>query len=144
MAGYNYFPATYQPNYYGGMYNPQPQVPQIPTPAQAPQQQANSGLIWVQGESGAKSYLVAPNTTVLLMDSESNKFYLKSSDVSGMPQPLRVFEYTEKTGQQTQKAAPDVDFAEYVTKREFDEFKTALKSSFGVAKEKVSKEAKDE
>jgi hypothetical protein len=144
MAGYNYFPATYQPNYYGGMYNPQPQVPQIPTPAQAPQQQANSGLIWVQGESGAKSYLVAPNTTVLLMDSESNKFYLKSSDVSGMPQPLRVFEYTEKTGQQTQKAAPDVDLGEYVTKREFDEFKTTLKSSFGVPKEKVSKEAKDE
>lgn len=144
MAGYNYFPATYQPNYYGGMYNPQPQVPQIPTPAQAPQQQANSGLIWVQGESGAKSYLVAPNTTVLLMDSESNKFYLKSSDVSGMPQPLRVFEYTEKTGQQTQKAAPDVDLAEYVTKREFDEFKTTLKSSFGVAKEKVGKEAKYE
>lgn len=144
MAGYNYFPATYQPNYYGGMYNPQPQVPQIPTPAQAPQQQANSGLIWVQGESGAKSYLVAPNTTVLLMDSESNKFYLKSSDVSGMPQPLRVFEYAEKTGQQTQKAAPDVDLGEYVTKREFDEFKTALKSSFGIAKEKVSKEAKDE
>ena len=31
MAGY-YFPAGYQPNYYGGMYNPQPQVPQIPTP----------------------------------------------------------------------------------------------------------------
>ena len=141
---YNYFPATYQPNYYGGMYNPQPQVPQIRTPAQAPQQQANSGLIWVQGESGAKSYLVAPNTTVLLMDSESNKFYLKSSDVSGMPQPLRVFEYTEKTGQQTQKAAPDVDLGEYVTKREFDEFKTTLKSSFGVAKEKVSKEAKNE
>ena len=141
---YNYFPATYQPNYYGGMYNPQPQVPQIPTPAQAPQQQANNGLIWVQGESGAKSYLVAPNTTVLLMDSESNKFYLKSSDGSGMPQPLRVFEYAEKTGQQTQKAAPDVDLAEYVTKREFDEFKTTLKSSFGVPKEKVSKEAKDE
>ena len=144
MAGYNYFPATYQPNYYGGMYNPQPQVPQIPTPAQAPQQQANNGLIWVQGESGAKSYLVAPNTTVLLMDSESNKFYLKSSDGSGMPQPLRVFEYAEKTGQQTQKAAPDVNPGEYVTKREFDEFKMTLKSSFGAPKVKGSKEASDE
>ena len=44
MAGYNYFPATYQPNYYGGMYNPQPQVPQIPTPAQAPQQAPKRGL----------------------------------------------------------------------------------------------------
>lgn len=140
MAGY-YFPTSYQPNYYGGMYNPQPNIPQVPTPAQ---QQTGGGLTWVQGEAGAKSYLVAPNTTVLLMDSESNKFYLKSSDVSGMPQPLRVFEYTEKTGQQAQKHAPDVDLGEYVTKREFDEFKTTLKSSFGIAKEKVSKEAKYE
>lgn len=61
MAGY-YFPAGYQPNYYGGMYNPQPQIPQIPTPAQqpqpqpqvqAPQQQSNPGVNWVQGEAGA-------------------------------------------------------------------------------------------
>jgi len=60
-------------------------------------QQSNNGLIWVQGEAGAKSYLLAPNTTVMLMDSEESKFYLKSSDASGMPQPLRVFEYKELT-----------------------------------------------
>lgn len=145
MAGYNYFPATYQPNYYGGMYNPQPQIPQIPTPAPQAQQQANNnGLNWVQGETGAKGYLVAPNTTVLLMDSESNRFYLKSSDASGMPLPLRVFEYEEKTGKEGQKLAPDSPSVEYVTKREFDEFKTTLKSSFGVPKEKVSRREDDE
>ena len=143
MAGY-YFPAGYQPNYYGGMYNPQPQVPQIPTPAQAPQQQANSGLIWVQGESGAKSYLVAPNTTVLLMDSEANKFYLKSSDGSGMPQPLRIFEYEEKTGKPQGQAPIEQPSDEYVTKREFDEFKTALKSRYKDTKEKVRRDEDDE
>lgn len=143
MAGY-YFPAGYQPNYYGGMYNPQPQVPQIPTPAQAPQQQANSGLIWVQGETGAKGYLVAPNNTVLLMDSEANQFYLKSTDGSGMPLPLRVFKYEEVKPNQVPQASPESHPVEYVTKAEFDEFKSTLKSSFGVPKVKASKEADNE
>ena len=143
MAGY-YFPAGYQPNYYCGLYNPQPQVPQIPTPAQAPQQQAHSGLIWVQGETGAKGYLVAPNNTVLLMDSEANQFYLKSTDGSGMPLPLRVFKYEEVKANQVPQAAPESHTVEYVTKAEFDEFKTTLKSSFGVPKVKTSKEADDE
>ena len=91
-------PATYQPNYFL-----QP----------APQQNNNNGLVWVQGESGAKSYLVAPGNTVLLMDSESQKFYIKSADNSGMPQPLRVFEYKEvlQGEQPTDK---------YVTREELD------------------------
>lgn len=68
-----------------------PQVqPQIP----ATNQHINQGLLWVQGEAGAKSYLVAPNSTVLLMDSESSRFYLKSTDGAGMPS-LRIFEYSE-------------------------------------------------
>ena len=61
------------------------------------QTQQSNGIVWVQGEAGAKSFLVAPNQSVLLMDSESNVFYIKSSDASGMPLPLRVFEYTETT-----------------------------------------------
>lgn len=46
-------------------YNNYPQsIPQqqiIPTPAT--QQNQNTSLIWVQGEAGAKSYLVAPNSS---------------------------------------------------------------------------------
>lgn len=72
------------------------QVPQIQQPTQT-----NQGLLWVQGEAAARSYLVAPSTTVLLMDSESQVFYLKSTDGSGMPLPLRIFDYTERTTQQS-------------------------------------------
>ena len=54
--------------------------------------QGNS-RIWVQGESGAKSYLVAPNTSVDLWDSERQTIYVKSADASGMP-TLRVIDYT--------------------------------------------------
>ena len=53
------------------------QYQQMQPMQQAPQ--ANQGLLWVSGEVGAKSYLMAPGTTVLLMDSEAQKFYLKST-----------------------------------------------------------------
>ncbi len=95
------------PNYFGQYYQtPMPQVqppmdrlqqlqaqqyqmPQMQTPPQT-----NQGLLWVQGEAAARSYLVAPNTTVLLMDSDASRFYLKSADNAGMPS-LRMFEYKE-------------------------------------------------
>lgn len=83
--------------------------------------QPNNGLIWIQGEQAAKSYLVAPNTTVLLMDSECSRFYLKSSDASGMP-TLRIFEYKETT--QSEKAAPDL--TGFVTKAELDAFREEI------------------
>lgn len=83
MASYN----AYQP-YFPQYYNPQYQQPQ-------PQQQAqvSNGIIWVQGEAGAKSYMVAPNNTVQLWDSESQTIYLKSADASGMPS-MRILDYT--------------------------------------------------
>lgn len=64
------------------------------TPMFQPIQRDPSGLNWVQGEAGAKSWILAPGSTVLLMDSEAQRFYLKSSDQSGVP-TMRTFEYTE-------------------------------------------------
>ena len=83
MAYNNGFPATY-PQYYAPQYQYQ---------AQPQQPQQNSSIIWVQGEAGAKSYLVAPNTTVQLWDSETQRIFLKSADASGMPS-MKVLEYT--------------------------------------------------
>ena len=60
-------------------------------PVQAPVQ--NNNMIWVSGEAGAKAYLVAPNTTVQLWDSEAQVIYLKSADASGMPS-IKVLDYT--------------------------------------------------
>ena len=73
--------------------------------------QPQQGIIWVQGMEGAKAYPVASGNSVLLMDSEESVFYIKSTDQSGMPQPLRIFEYKEKNAQ------PQV---EYVTKDELN------------------------
>lgn len=117
----------YQP--YQNQYMTQMQQPVMPVQAQQ-QQQNNNGLIWVQGETGAKSYLVAPNTTVLLMDSENQRFYLKSSDASGMPLPLRIFEYTEKGQNASQSASgtQTMDLSSYATKAELETLKNEIES----------------
>lgn len=107
-------------NYYQP-YFPQDQLAQFKAPYQAQQQtQQQSGLIWVQGEAGAKSFLVAPGQNVLLMDSEAPRFYLKSTDNSGMPLPLRAFEYQEVTGQAAKAEPAAIDPGLYVTREEFE------------------------
>lgn len=60
------------------------------------QQNTNSVMVvFVEGEAGARSYPVAAGNTVMLMDFNSNKFWLKATDSNGMPQQLRTFEFKE-------------------------------------------------
>lgn len=82
----------YQP-YYNPQYQSQSQMQPTQMSVTQPQPQQNNSIIWVQGEAGAKSYLVAPNTTVQLWDSESQVIYLKSADSSGMPS-IKILDYT--------------------------------------------------
>jgi hypothetical protein len=84
-----------------------------------PQRQDPNGLTWVQGEAGAKGWFVAPGATVLLMDSEAMRFYLKSADLNGVP-ALRTFEYTEVGVPRQQEAAPAANF---VTVDDFNAFR---------------------
>lgn len=144
MAYNSYFPMSYQPMYYQPQYQP-PQAQQAAQVSNPPVAQQNSGLIWVQGEAGAKSYLVAPNTTVMLMDSESQRFFLKSADASGMPLPLRTFEYAELT--EATKMAPEAfkgagteSYTEYALKSDLE----ALKSRVEALAAERGKEAEHE
>ena len=95
---------------------PFPAQPQFPM--QPPRQDQN-GLIWVQGEAGAKSWFVNPGATVLLMDSESMRFYLKSADMNGVP-AMRTFEYNEVGAPKPQEAPQAANF---VTVDAFNEFR---------------------
>lgn len=97
FMAYNASPGINQMQSGYPMSNYQPPVYEAPKYQPAAQITQGNGIIWVQGEAGAKSYLVAPNATVLLMDSENSRFYLKSSDASGVPLPLRKFTYSEDT-----------------------------------------------
>ena len=78
--------------------------PYYQLPQNGANNQVNSGIIWVSGEAGAKSYLVAPNSTVTLWDSESKTIYIKSADASGMPS-IRTLEYTEREEKKPENAS---------------------------------------
>lgn len=121
------FPVTYQPYY--------PTYTQPNTYQQQGSQQNASSLIWVQGEAGAKSYMVAPNNTIALWDSESQTVYLKSADASGMPS-MRTLDYTIR--EDAHKTAINAPVSDYATKgdittiqRQIDE----IKANMSVGKE---------
>lgn len=105
----------------GPIMPPMPSIqPMQPMPVLQQPQPVTNGIIWVQGEAGAKAYLTVPGASVLLMDSENNTFYIKSSDQSGMPLLLRIFDYTERTavgGNAVQKSeqqqAEQTDFSNF-------------------------------
>lgn len=109
MAYNSMYPMSYQPAYQQSQY--------IPPAAQQPQQ---NNLIWVQGEAGAKSYMVAPNNTVQLWDSEAQTIYLKSADASGMPS-IKILDYTIRD-QSTQPQSVLMKQPEYVTHEELSAF----------------------
>ena len=117
-----YNPYGYQmPNYYGQAMPDQ--LAQLPMMSQPTGQSSPSTppIIWVQGEEGAKAYMVAAGNSVLLMDSENSAFYIKSTDASGMPLPLRVFDYKERTTAAKMPAqAVQQPSGEFVTRAEFD------------------------
>ena len=116
MAYNNGFPVNYQQMY--PQYNYIPQQPIIQTQPVT----NDNGIIWVQGEAGAKSWAVAPGKSVMLMDSENSVFYIKTTDNSGVPLPLRIFDYTERTQQNTVSAeAVQTTNSQYVTKDELKE-----------------------
>lgn len=100
----------------------------------------NNGIQWVQGEEAAKSFSVLPGKSVLLMDSESKCFYIKSVDVSGMPLPLRIFDYTERT--QTAPASPTTNATpnnDYITREEFERRISEISSSHKVKVERTER-----
>lgn len=126
------FGVPYQPGFAPGYYPMGQQMPsampdqlaqlrQAAYPQQQQTAQQTAPIIWVQGEEAAKSYLCAPGNSVLLMDSEKSSFYIKTVDASGMPQPLRVFDYSERTASQKQPAqTAQKPKEEYVTRQEFN------------------------
>lgn len=107
----------------------------FPTQSNAYPTQSNA-LTWVSGEAGAKAYMVAPNQTVVLWDSEAQVIYLKSADSTGMPS-VKVLDYTIRDSS-SQKAdiLAQKDFA---TKDDVDYLKkeiNALKARFKKGEDK--------
>ena len=116
---YNYFPQLYPSAVPASITIPQPQM-----------QQPAESIKWVQGEQAAKSYFVAAGQSVLLMDSENPVMYIKSVDQSGMPLPLRIFDYTErKEPTQSEEVNVQQPTTDYISRSEFEAFKEEILNS---------------
>lgn len=110
----------------------------------APQQNAQ-GIIWVDGEVGAKAFQLPSgwpaNTPMPLWDTNDTIIYLKSTNPMGMPNPLqrihyRMEEHDSSSGQSCRAAAPALlsgeqgnHAAQYVTKEDFEQMKRELRES---------------
>ena len=128
MAYNNAFPVTY-----GQMYQPVVSPQQI----QQPMMQQDNSMVWVQGETGAKSYLLAPNKTVPLWDSEAQIIYLKSADASGMPS-MKILDYTIREPSNLPHKGPINDkVEEYVTKEELEAFRAEISQKIEGIKESM-------
>ena len=101
MAYSNYFPMTYQPNYYG-QPNPyyqqmqQQQMMQQQAQQQQPQQTAQvqqspsiqqSGFVLVQSEQEARSYPVAPGNSITFKDESQPYCYVKTMGFNQLNRP---------------------------------------------------------
>lgn len=145
---YNGYGMTYNPyqngamndvlSQYKGPYQPMQAQPQMPQAPKAPTTDIN----WVQGEAGAKAYLVAPNTTVTLWDSERSTIYVKSADQSGIPS-MKILDFVVRPDS-TQGNAPilkdNTQSSGFVGYEAFNELKAKYEELEGVVKSLVKKE----
>lgn len=129
LPAYQY--AAYPANSYQQQYSQaiQPQYAQ----QQATQQQA-IGIVWVDGEVGAKAYQLPAgwpaNAPMPLWDTNDTVIYLKSINQMGMPNPLQKVHYTmDEAPKQSfsAPALPDRDMNNYVTKDDLEQVKEELK-----------------
>lgn len=115
-------PYPYYPNYNNWSQPNTVPMPNVQMPVAPTQpQQNNADINWVQGEADAKSRPVASGHSVIFMDTEDTVMYIKTVDQSGMPQPLRIFDYKERTQVGTNRGqSGDKMRTDSVTRQEFD------------------------
>ena len=108
-------------NFFGGYSPPQQQFLQYQQP-----QTNNNGVIvvTVQGEAGARVYPVAAGNTVLLIDFDAKKFWLKSTDLNGMPSRFATFNFAEEIQQQ------GGDTVNFISRNEFNDLKKSIDNQF--------------
>ena len=120
MAGYPYYPVSYNPYY-------QPIQPQ----QMQTQATTTSGIIWVSGSQEAQFYPVAPNSAVALWENNGKTIYLKQADATGKPS-MRVYDLVERTETVSATAAPqDIKVPDYATKSELTAIVESVKTLSG-------------
>lgn len=132
--------------FYGGGMNPYAQMAmqQMQMPQMQPQTQSNA-IIHVPSEDVARRWDVAPNSSVTFIDDSKPYCYTKSMGMSMLEAPVfkrfRLVEEAEppltneNSEMQNQTATPQIDMSEYLTKAEFESYKTVIEDMQKIVKE---------
>lgn len=138
-----YMPTVYGNAGYSGMSYAQPAVQQsyaVQQPVVQNQPQNTPGIIWVDGEVGAKAYQLMPGQAgpVALWDTNDTVIYLKSVNQMGMPNPLQKIHYTMEEqhnqsmlpGGNMSSAAMEEKRADYATKDDLESIRNEIRELF--------------
>lgn len=108
------------------------QIPQFQQ--NIPVQPQNSTIIHVQSEAQAREWAVAPNSSVTFIDDKLPYCYTKSMGMSMLEPPVfkRFRLVEEELSQEQPPPAPQI---EYMTKEEFEPYKTIIDEMQKVVKE---------
>lgn len=149
---YNPYPYSMYPANSYTSYAPQPaQYTQQAGNSYTAPQQNQTGILWVDGEVGAKAYQLPAgwpaNTPMPLWDTNDTIIYLKSTNPMGMPNPLQKIHYRMEEQQTSQTGAapyhqpgpallPGGESGkneQYVTREDLDRMKDELRESIAEA-----------
>ena len=90
-------------------------------------QQPQNGIVKVNGRDSAMQYQLPPNSTSpALFDNNGKVFYVVSTDGTGT-KTIEVFDFSPHVDEEPVK----VDGAEFVSKREYDEFVAKVDAALG-------------
>lgn len=137
-----YYPQPMQDNL-GQLRQQQMQTMPPRMPVQTVQQQPmQTSVVWISGgKEEANGFMVAPNSRVIIFETNSMIFHIKERDASGTPIPMRTFNYVEETETVHQDTKIDDKF---VTREEFNKLAALVGEIKGKKKCKVEEDEDDE
>lgn len=131
-----------QPFNYSNNYNYNPYQQGVSSPynnfrSQCPTFQKQNNIIWVNGKENVNAIQLPPNSSVLLMDSQNDKFYIKTTDDIGLGK-IRTFNYKEEfdndikitnSPSSNQKQQQQINLSDYVTKSQLEKALKGIKKN---------------
>lgn len=119
-----YYTAYNAPNFNGGGYANMFTQQQANSPQNGPQSatqqmaQNQHSIEYVNGLAGAQAFLMAPNTTRLLMDSDDKQFFIKTANAQGQA-TIDTFRYEKVEN----APKPQIDTSQFVSKSDYEKLK---------------------
>lgn len=125
---------------YNNYYYPNQQQVAQPQMQQQIQQPNYLPLTYVNGEEGAKAYIVSPNTTIYLRDSDSNKLFIKTSDNNGK-YTIEGYELVKigENAQKSQNLSEMFDPSVFVSKEQLNDLESKFDAKLSKIQSRLDK-----